>query len=114
MNGWHCILDIFNTEKDINNTHLLNVFVEIAMKNGATIMSTHHHEFSPYGLSLMIILAESHISAHTYPELNSLMIDIFTCSSEAMTRNIGKDILDYLKPENYKMTMVDRGFTTLL
>lgn len=46
---------------------------------GATLISVHVHRFEPHGLSGLAILAESHLSVHTWPELGYAAVDAFTC-----------------------------------
>ena len=59
-------------------------YIEEAMLSGtkaanATIISHNFHKFSPYGVSGMVVIAESHVSIHTWPEYNYAAVDIFTC-----------------------------------
>lgn len=55
--------------RDKKNT--ISLLREVAKEIGATIFSEHVHEFNPQGISAMIIVGESHIALHTYPEYNS-------------------------------------------
>mgnify|MGYP000456923456 FL=1 len=59
-------------------------FIEEAMLNAtkeanATIISHNFHKFSPYGVSGVVVIAESHVAIHTWPEYNYAAVDIFTC-----------------------------------
>lgn len=57
---------------------------------GLTVMTTVKHEFYPQGLSGVIVLAESHVAIHTFPENNQAWLDIATCGNEAqVTRFVG-------------------------
>ena len=49
---------------------------------GLTVLSTSHHEFMPYGVTICKILSESHISIHTWPELQSCAIDVYSCRDD--------------------------------
>ena len=50
-----------------------------ARRAGATVVDVSFHEFSPFGISGMVIIAESHLSIHTWPEYGYAAVDIFTC-----------------------------------
>ena len=65
---------------------------EAARRVGATIVQSVFHEFNPYGLSGVVIIAESHMAVHTWPEHRCVAIDLFTCGR--LTPQLG---LDYLR-----------------
>lgn len=56
-----------------------NAMVSAAKEAKATIIDISFHEFSPFGISGMVIIAESHLSIHTWPEYGYAAVDIFTC-----------------------------------
>jgi S-adenosylmethionine decarboxylase len=60
--------------------HLENIMNRIARKCGFTVVSRAFHQFEPMGTTGVLVLAESHFSAHTYPENNKIYIDVFCCS----------------------------------
>ena len=53
--------------------------VEAARRCRATIVSVSFHEFSPFGVSGMVVIAESHLAIHTWPEFRYAAVDVFTC-----------------------------------
>jgi S-adenosylmethionine decarboxylase len=68
------------------NTKLLNdikrveeILVSGAKIAKATIVGTHFHQFSPFGISGVVVIAESHLAVHTWPEHGYAAVDIFTC-----------------------------------
>lgn len=63
--------------KDLNRVK--NALVSAAREAQATIIDISFHEFSPFGISGMVIIAESHLSIHTWPEYGYAAVDIFTC-----------------------------------
>jgi S-adenosylmethionine decarboxylase len=80
--GMHLLVDLWGAR------HLQNpAFIESALREAseaadATILHSHFHHFSPNGgVSGVVVLAESHISIHTWPERNFAAIDIFMCGS---------------------------------
>jgi S-adenosylmethionine decarboxylase len=60
--------------------HLEYVMNRIAEKCGFTVVNRAFHQFEPHGTTGVLVLAESHFSAHTYPELNMIYIDVFCCA----------------------------------
>lgn len=60
--------------------HLETIMNRIAERNGFTVVSRAFHQFEPHGATGVLVLTESHFSAHTYPELNKVYLDVFCCS----------------------------------
>jgi S-adenosylmethionine decarboxylase len=60
--------------------HLENIMNRIAERCEFTVVSRAFHQFEPHGATGVLVLAESHFSAHTYPEHNRVYIDVFCCS----------------------------------
>ena len=60
--------------------HLEHIMNRIAEKCGFTVVNRAFHQFEPHGTTGVLVLAESHFSAHTYPEDNRIYIDVFCCS----------------------------------
>ena len=60
--------------------HLENIMDRIAKKCDFTVVSKAFHQFEPHGTTGVLVLAESHFSAHTYPEHNKVYIDVFCCN----------------------------------
>lgn len=78
--GTHLILDLWNADNLDNIGGIERVLREAASAAGATLLHIHLHRFSPNGgVSGVAVLAESHISIHTWPERLYAAIDIFMC-----------------------------------
>lgn len=74
----------FNLVGDLrDNEKLRAAFICALAKARATILEVSVHEFQPEGLTLVALLAESHASLHSWPELGFAMCDFFTCSPRA-------------------------------
>ncbi len=71
---YHCGAGLLDTTDDIEQK-----LTKAAELGRATIIETAFHHFSPYGVSGIVVIAESHISIHTWPEHDYAAIDIFTC-----------------------------------
>jgi S-adenosylmethionine decarboxylase len=71
---WECNPEIL---KDLNK--ITDFMVSAAKEAKATVVEVAFHEFNPFGISGMVIIAESHLSIHTWPEYGYAAVDIFTC-----------------------------------
>jgi len=78
--GKHLLIEVFNSPA-MSRENMLNAMLMACNATGATIIHHHDYQFSPHGCSGVILLAESHASWHTFPELNYASIDIFTCGN---------------------------------
>ncbi len=73
---------------------LLEIFKEAVVNAGATVRGENYVDFEPQGCSVMVILAESHVGAHTFPEKNYASFDAYTCGQKASPVTILMDVLD--------------------
>lgn len=90
------------------------VYVKISMESAAieanaTILNSYIHKFSPQGVSGVLVLAESHLSIHTWPELNYAAIDIFTCGEHTDPLMALYFLQLRLKPTKFHSYKIDRG-----
>lgn len=63
--------------------------LQAAEASGATIVTHSFHHFSPHGVSGAVIIAESHLAIHTWPEHGFAAVDFFTCGTIALDRGLG-------------------------
>ena len=84
--GEHITLDIIGTKKDYSPSFYEKLVYKIAKKAKVTVLGISKHKFEPQGFTLVALLAESHISFHTFPEKGIISFDFFylrksiTCS----------------------------------
>ena len=80
--GRHLIVDLWGASRIDDPQHIDAALCEAALAAGATILHHHFHHFTPNGgVSGVVVLAESHISIHTWPERDYAAIDIFMCGT---------------------------------
>lgn len=73
----------------------------------ATVLHRFAHKFQPQGVTIVYALAESHITAHSFPELGSITLDSYTCGH--MDPRVGMQVLiDYFQPEKVHMEVISR------
>ena len=84
--GKHCILDLYECDPiKLNDEAFVRTTLTTSAKNaGATLLNLITHRFEPYGVTGLALLAESHISIHTWPENRYAACDVFTCGDHTM------------------------------
>jgi len=109
--GQHYIIELYECNHSVLDDlkSVRDTLMEAARIAGATIIGEKFHRFSPQGVSGVVVIAESHLSIHTWPELGYAALDLFTCSH-------GMDIqaaLDLLKrsfqPQDMDVHFMKRG-----
>jgi S-adenosylmethionine decarboxylase proenzyme len=79
--GKHILVEFYgcNSEKLKDSNMLQQEFENAANISGATVVDSTFHTFSPYGVSGVVVIAESHLTIHTWPEYGYAAVDLFTC-----------------------------------
>lgn len=93
--GRHILVEYQECDSSILNDieKVENLMLEAAKIAKATIIEKCFHKFSPYGISGVVVISESHLAIHTWPEYNYAAVDFFTCSKSCNT----KAAIEYLK-----------------
>jgi len=83
--GTHILLDLYECEQDLNNeTVIKEIMIAAALEAKTTVLHSYSHKFSPQGVSCIVVIAESHLSIHTWPEFKQAQVDVFTCGNNAL------------------------------
>ena len=94
----------------LNNKYIVEQSVSIAAKvSNSLLLGLNSHKFEPQGVTCVGLLAESHISVHTWPELGLAVCDVFTCGSQCKPRDAALHLKDAFDAEDIQFTTVDRG-----
>ena len=113
--GTHLLLELKKCKKNI----LADLdFVETAMLNAATeakatIVEHKFHEFNPFGISGMVIIAESHLSIHTWPEYDYAAVDIFTCGDIIKPQEAAEFLIERFGSLEPQIMEVKRGLISI-
>ena len=97
--GRHCILELYQCDnaKLNDEAFIRTTLTSSAKAAGATLINLVTHSFKPQGVTGLALLAESHISIHTWPEIGYAAIDVFTCGDHTMPEKacelLAKDFL---------------------
>lgn len=79
--GRHILVEFYDCSPEILNdvVHIEKSMEEAAETAGATLINSTFHHFSPYGVSGVVVIQESHLAIHTWPEYGFASVDLFTC-----------------------------------
>ena len=89
--GEHITLDIIGTDREYDPSVFEKVINEIAKAANVTILNISKYKFEPQGFTILALLAESHISFHTFPEKGIISFDFFTCGK--ISPSVATDIV---------------------
>ena len=113
--GNHILVEFMRCDPNIMNdvSGIERDMVEAARKAGATVINSTFHHFSPYGVSGVVVIEESHLAIHTWPEYGYAAVDLFTCGE--MDAWISFDYLkECFKSASYSAIEMKRGSKNLL
>lgn len=107
--GIHLVADFWSGKTIEDPKELGELLFEAAKKAGNTPLNFAFHKFQPQGITGVLLLAESHIAVHSWPELNYLAVDIFTCGKKTFPEKALKYLKEKLKPKKVKIYKLKRG-----
>jgi S-adenosylmethionine decarboxylase len=109
--GKHLLLELKCCDKEVlNDVSLLRkALLAAADECGATILGESFHQFSPQGVSGVVIIAESHLFIHTWPEYGYAAADIFTCGNSVQPEKAAQVLVRQLGSRNHSMVEMRRG-----
>ncbi|MEB3266780.1 MAG: adenosylmethionine decarboxylase [Cyanobacteriota bacterium] len=114
--GKHCILELYDCDSSrLNDEAFLRDTITTAAKRaGATLLNLITHRFEPQGVTGLALLAESHISIHTWPESGYAAVDVFTCGDHTMPERACQILWEELGASRHKLTSFRRETPTSL
>ena len=109
--GKHLLLELRDCHKEIlNNVDFLReALVNAATEAGATVLGESFHRFNPHGVSGVVIIAESHLFIHTWPEYGYAAADIFTCGNTVQPDKAARILTEKLGSRDYSIEEIPRG-----
>ena len=109
--GKHLLLELNDCNPKLLNdiSFIREIMLAAANESGATVLGESFHQFSPQGVSGVILIAESHLSVHTWPEHGYAGADIFTCGTRVKPEKAAAVIIERLKPRTHSIILMDRG-----
>jgi S-adenosylmethionine decarboxylase len=107
----HLLVELWDADRAVLESvpEVREVLHEAARKARVTVVHSAFHGFNPAGVSGVVVLAESHITIHTWPEEGYAAADIFTCGDEAMPDLAAQHLAEGLGARRVEVTRVVRG-----
>lgn len=112
-NGRHLILDLYGCDQGILDDYqeLQRLLEASLVMANATILRIFGEKFQPQGVTLLALLAESHASVHTWPELSYCAVDLYTCGDKTKTHRAAEFLKKKLKAETVEEKELVRSTT---
>jgi S-adenosylmethionine decarboxylase len=109
--GRHVVLDVWGVDSALlNSKRKLKKQLKLAAKAcGATIVAVKAKAFKPQGVTVAVVLSESHLTIHTYPEKGFAGLDCYTCGSTVDPALAMQYLIKVLEPEQYNARLIRRG-----
>ncbi len=109
--GRHLLLELNDCAPEALNDldYLKDALLTAARESGATVLGESFHRFSPQGVSGVVIISESHMSIHTWPEYGYAAADIFTCGDTVQPEKAARIIIEKLGAGNPSINEIQRG-----
>ncbi len=109
--GTHLLVELRDCNPAILNSldNVRDALVSAAKEAKATIIDISFHEFNPFGISGMVVIAESHLSIHTWPEYCYAAVDIFTCGDVIKPEVAAAALIERFESKSPSMVEMKRG-----
>ena len=109
--GYQTLIELYGCPADlIDDPELVKkILLDLTEVVHLTVVNSLIHHFSPIGVSGVIVIEESHIAIHTWPEFNYVAIDFFTCNQQYDIREGIEYLREHFKAEKVEVKEVRRG-----
>jgi S-adenosylmethionine decarboxylase len=109
--GRHLLLELFDCDAEaLNSLETVKAsMVEAAKRAQATIVDVVFHEFNPFGISGVVVIAESHLAIHTWPEYRFAAVDIFSCGDVLQPQTAANYLVEQFGAARTSVVELQRG-----
>ena len=109
--GTHLLIELRECNPEILKSlkKVRNALVSAAKEARATIVDISFHEFNPFGISGVVVIAESHLTVHTWPEYGYAAVDIFTCGEVIKPEVAASFLIKQFECRNPSVVEMKRG-----
>lgn len=113
--GNHILVEFYDCNHDkVNNAKFLKEELKkAAIAANATIINYNFHEFSPQGITGVLLIKESHISIHTWPEYNYAAVDFFSCNDKMDLKVVHEKLKHSLESKRSEYQIIERGTSAI-
>lgn len=98
----------FETLNDINKVQ--DIMIKAALEAGAEVREVVFHKFSPQGVSGVVVISESHLAIHTWPELGYAAVDVFTCGETVNPWDASNYMAEKFGAQDVQASEIKRGY----
>ena len=109
--GKHLLLELKGCDKEVLNdiSFLKGTLMAAATEAKATVLGESFHRFNPQGVSGVVVITESHLFIHTWPEYGYAAADIFTCGNSVQPERAAEILVEKLGSKNHSIVEIQRG-----
>ena len=109
--GKHLLLELKDCDKEVLDDldFLKSTLLTAASEAGAMVLGESFHRFNPHGVSGVVIIAESHLFIHTWPEYGYAAADIFTCGDSVQPEKAAETLVEKLGSKDHSVIEMQRG-----
>ncbi|HSR66560.1 MAG TPA: adenosylmethionine decarboxylase [Acidobacteriota bacterium] len=109
--GRQVLIDLYGCPADLLDDvkRVENALVQAARSCGARVVETVLHRFSPQGVSGVVVIAESHLAVHTWPEQGYAALDVFTCGDVLSPQELTEALGTLFAAHNSRSRVIQRG-----
>lgn len=114
--GRHALLDLYGCDPQVLNDkdRLRDLLRQTAVDLECTVVQEVFHTFAPHGVSGVVVIAESHLAIHTWPEHGFAAVDLFTCSDATELASLARLLRDRLDADEIVYREESRGLPVAL
>ena len=114
--GKHFLLDLYecNNQKLNDELYLRCLINNSAKLAKANVLNLISNKFEPHGVTAIALLAESHLSIHTWPESNYAAVDIFTCGAQMEPELASQFLIENLEASDHHLKKISRNFPSCI
>ncbi|HHV93319.1 MAG TPA: S-adenosylmethionine decarboxylase proenzyme [Firmicutes bacterium] len=109
--GRHVLCEAYGCDPKVldDREKIEQIMIQAAQHAGAEVRETAFHKFAPQGVSGVVVISESHLAIHTWPEYEYAAIDVFTCGSRVDPWNALEYMLKHFKAKDSDSSEIKRG-----
>lgn len=109
--GRHVLAEIYGCRFEVLNDikEVEDIMVNAALEAGAEVREFVFHKFSPQGVSGVVVISESHLAIHTWPELGYAAVDVFTCGDSVNPWDACDYLVEMFGADGVDASEVKRG-----
>ncbi|MEN8679005.1 MAG: adenosylmethionine decarboxylase [Akkermansiaceae bacterium] len=108
--GVHIAMECAGCRRDLlTDADLLeDTMIDCARRAGATVVDSMIHSYNPAGLSGVVVISESHLAIHTWPDIGYASFDIYTCGKRDLADEIARRLRKVFQPTNVSRKVFER------